>query len=395
MCISETIIERIRLEGPLSFREFMEMALYYPGQGYYTSAGEKTGKTGDFYTSPYLSSLFGEMIAGQLEEMWQILGRQPFTIVEQGAGSGLLCRDILRRLQVNKEMYDALNYIIIEKNGMLRQQGSDLRQQEGDLRQQGSDLRQQERNLPQLESNRLPPKVSFCDDVRDLPPITGCIFSNELIDNFSVHRVVMQQELMEIFVDHKGGGFTETLRPASPELNAYLQELQVTLPPGFRTEINLQATEWIKDISSMLQKGFVMTIDYGHPSSDLYSQSRKEGTLVCYHRHRLNFCPYEQVGEQDITAHVNFSALSHWGRNNGLEHCGYTNQTYFLQGLGLTRHLRELEEAGRKNAADESEKLLLVRTLLMEMGNKFKVLIQKKGIGQAFLSGLQFPQRLV
>lgn len=349
MPLSEIIIERIRREGPISFRDFMEMALYYPGQGYYTSAGEKTGKTGDFYTSPYLSSLFGEMIAGQMEEMWQILGREPFTIVEQGAGSGLLCRDILRRLQANREMVDNLNYIIIEKN----------------------------------------------DNIRDLPPVNGCIFSNELIDNFSVHQVVMQEELMEVFVDHKDGRFTETLRPARPELREYLQELQVTLSPGFRTEINLQATEWIRSVSSILQKGFVMTIDYGYPSSDLYSPGKKTGTLACYHRHRVNSCPYEHVGEQDITTHVNFSALDHWGRNHGLEYCGYTNQTWFLQGLGLTCHLRKLEEAGRKNADGESEKILFVRTLLMEMGDRFKVLIQKKGVHPAFLSGLQFPQRLV
>jgi len=349
MSILEIIIERIRREGPISFRDFMEMALYYPGQGYYTSAGERTGKTGDFYTSPYLSSLFGEMIAGQMEEMWQLLDREPFTIVEQGAGSGLLCRDILRRLQANKEMADNLNYIIIEKN----------------------------------------------DNIRDLPPITGCIFSNELVDNFSVHQVVMQEELMEVFVDHKDGQFEEVLRPARPELREYLQELRVTLPPGFRTEINLQATEWIGSVSSILRKGFVMTIDYGYPSSDLYSPGKKTGTLVCYHRHQVNFCPYEHVGEQDITTHVNFSALDHWGRNHGLEYCGYTNQTYFLQGLGLTRHLRKLEEAGKKNVSDDSEKLLFVRTLLMEMGNKFKVLIQRKGIRQAFLSGLQFPERLL
>ena len=358
MSILEIIIERIRREGPISFRDFMEMALYYPGQGYYTSAGEKTGKTGDFYTSPYLSSLFGEMIAGQMEEMWQLLGRQPFTIVEQGAGTGLLCRDILRRLQENKELYDQLNYIIIEKNGLARQKGMPV----------------------------LPRRVSFCEAIGDLPPITGCIFSNELIDNFSVHQVVMQEELMEVFVDHKEEGFVETLRPACPELREYLQELQVTLPPGFRTEINLQATEWIGSVSSILHKGFVLTIDYGYPSSDLYSPGKKTGTLVCYHHHRINFCPYEHVGDQDITTHVNFSALDHWGRNHGLEYCGYTNQTYFLQGLGLTHHLRKLEEAGRKNADDESEKLLFVRTLLMEMGNKFKVLIQKKGIRQAFLS---------
>src|ERR1700742_4915193 len=116
MCITTVITDRIRREGPISFHDFMEMALYDPEGGYYTSTRVKLGKTGDFYTSPYLSSLFGDMIAGQMEEMWQLLGRKPFTIIEQGAGTGLLCRDILKRLQSNREMYDVLNYIIIEKS---------------------------------------------------------------------------------------------------------------------------------------------------------------------------------------------------------------------------------------------------------------------------------------
>jgi SAM-dependent MidA family methyltransferase len=139
-----------------------------------------------------------------------------------------------------------------------------------------------------------------------------------------------------------------------------------------------------------------MTIDYGYPSSDLYSHSKKAGTLVCYHRHEVSDRPYEHIGQQDITTHVNFSALDHWGSASGLEKCGYTSQTYFLRGLGLAGHLRRLEE---KNAAAglpaAHEQLLRVHNQLMEMGNKFKVLIQRKGIRPAFLSGLQFPQRLV
>jgi SAM-dependent MidA family methyltransferase len=359
MSLSEIIIGRIREEGPISFRDFMEMALYYPGEGYYTSSRDKTGRSGDFYTSPYITSLFGEMVAGQLEEMWRLLDRPAFTIVEQGAGTGLLCRDILSRLRTNKEMYDQLNYLIIEKS---------------------------------QPKQALPSKVSWNESLSDIPPVTGCIFSNELVDNFSVHQVVMKDELMEVFVDYRDG-FVEILRPAPAPLKEYLQQLQVTLPAGFRTEINLQAVDWIRTISQTLQKGFVMTIDYGYASSGLYDHGRKNGTLVCYHRHRVNYCPYEHVGEQDITTHVNFSALDHWGSTSGLEYCGYTNQTYFLQGLGLARHLRKMEEKSRD--AGEQEKFWLVRTLLMEMGNKFKVLIQRKGIRQALLSGLQFPQRLV
>jgi SAM-dependent MidA family methyltransferase len=370
MPLTDIIIDRIRKEGPISFRDFMEMALYYPAQGYYTSAGDKIGPSGDFYTSPYLSSLFGEMLAGQFEEMWQLLDRQPFTIVEQGAGSGLLCLDILSRLQSNPALYDRLNYIIVEKSGPMRP--------------------------PRIAH----PKLTWTNSIHDLPPITGCIFSNELIDNFSIHQVVMQEELMEVFVDYRDG-FVETLQPAGPALKDYLHELMVTLPAGFRTEINLEATEWIATISNTLQKGFVMTIDYGYPSSDLYSLNKKAGTLVCYHRHQVNYRPYENVGEQDITTHVNFSALDHWGTTSGLEQCGYTNQAFFLRGLGLARHLRQLEEKNIAAAASPAaasaicEQLLLLHNQLMKMGDKFKVLIQQKGLRKTFLSGLQFPQRLV
>lgn len=373
MSLSEIIIDRILGEGPLSFRDFMEMALYYPGHGYYTSAEDKIGQGGDFYTSPYLTGLFGEMLAGQFEEMWQYLDRQPFTIVEQGAGTGLLCRDILRRLAANPALYDQLSYIIIEKSGPMREKARRL--------------------LPAFD------KVQWADSIHDIPAITGCIFSNELLDNFAVHQVVMQEELMEVFVDYRDG-FVETLRPASSAIGNYLRELQVALPPGFRTEINLQAVEWIKSVADVLHKGFVMTIDYGFPSSDLYSPGKKDGTLVCYHRHRVNYCPYENIGRQDITTHVNFSALEHWGATSGLEQCGYTNQAYFLRGLGLASHLRRLEEnnvavcAAGGSPCLTRQQLLMLHNQLMEMGSKFKVLIQRKGLRKTFLSGLQFPQRL-
>lgn len=357
MPLQQLIIDTIRQEGPLSFRDFMEMALYHPAQGYYCAPREKTGEKGDFYTSAYLTGLFGEMIAGQLEEMWGLLGRQPFTIVECGAGTGLLCRDILRRLKTNEELFRGLQYIIIEKSGWMRQKEKELLSAEGWLS-----------------------KLRWEDSIRNLPPVTGCILSNELVDNFAVHQVIMEDELMEVFVGYDAG-FTEILRPASPELKDYFRELQISLPKGFRAEANLEATEWIRDVATALEKGFVLTIDYGCSAPDLYS--RRTGTLACYHKHRVHHCPYDFVGEQDITTHVNFSALDHWGRRHGLDYCGYTNQTRFLQGLGLTSYLRRLEPSGRQ-----------LRTLLFDMGTLFKVLIQRKGIGRVFLSGLQFTQML-
>lgn len=199
---------------------------------------------------------------------------------------------------------------------------------------------------------------------------------------------------MEVFVDYKNG-FVEVLRPASAPLKEYLNELQITLPKGYRTEINLEAAAWIKDIASALEKGFVLTIDYGFPTGELYSAKRREGTLVCYHKHQINYDPYRNIGEQDITAHVNFSALNHWGTQHGLNCCGYTSQSHFLRALGLADHLKHMEESGRYAHVSNEEKMFLIRTLLMDMGSRFKILIQQKGVQQPKLSGLKFSQPFV
>lgn len=312
------------------------------------------------------------MIAGQLEEMWLAMGTpEPFTVVECGPGTGLLCADILRRLQRNKVLYDHLQYVLVEKSEWMCKKESRL-----------------------LSAGGLLEKVRWETGLAELAPITGCILSNELIDNFAVHRVVMEEELMEIFVGYENG-FTEIVRPAGEELKAYLAELGVALPKGFRAEINLEATQWIRQAATALKKGFVLTIDYGNSSAGLYRD--KAGTLICYHGHSMNHTPYQFIGEQDITSHVNFSALDHWGRREGLQYCGYTSQGRFLQGLGLIRRLRELEAAGAVSgdiAAPKQAVLRQLYTLLVEMGNSFKVLIQRKGVDCRYLSGLQFAEHL-
>lgn len=352
------IRNRIQKEGPLTFRDFMEMALYHPDHGYYCSTRQRLGEGGDFYTSSYVTELFGDLLAHQLEEMWRLLDGGPFTVVEYGAGTGLLCRDILRRLQQNESLYEKLNYFIIEKSGAMRER----------------------------ECQLISDKVQWRESIVDVAPLTGCVFSNELVDNFSAHRVIMTDELMEIYVGFDGD-FVEELRPASPELKDYLTRMEVQLPRGYQAEINLEATRWIEQVGNALQQGWVMTIDYGYPAATLYS--KQSGTLACYRRHQVHHSPYENIGEQDITSHVNFSALDHWGRRQGLQVCGYTNQTHFLQGLGLAGQLRTREKTGiRPNDA------LQLKAFLLEMGQKFKVLIQHKGVGKAPLSGLTFSNML-
>jgi SAM-dependent MidA family methyltransferase len=370
LSLSEIIQNTIQKGGPISFCDFMEMALYYPELGYYTSAGTKIGKEGDFYTSPYLTAAFGHVIAKQLEEMWQLAGKDDFVIVEYGAGVGSLCIDILSQLKANKKFYKKLKYCIIEKSEAMR------------TKEQSAFTNLQIRE-----------KVYWYNSIKEIPSFTGCVIANEVVDNFSVHKVAMvKDELMEVFVGYNNG-FVEVLQPAPAILKDYFRQLEVQLPVGFCTEVNLQAIDWIKNISASLNKGFVLTIDYGYPSSELYQDNRRSGTLVCYNKHKVNDLPYTNIGQQDITTHVNFSALNLWGAKNGLIHCGFTNQSQFLLSLGLTEYVRRIEET-EKNNFEMRQKLSLLHNLLISMGRKMKVLIQQKGLGHPFLSGLKFTQPL-
>lgn len=361
MILSELIIEKIQKEGPVSFHDFMEMALYYPELGYYTSDKEKIGPDGDFYTSSNLTSAFGAMIGKQLEEMWHLLDRKPFTIVEYGAGTGALCHDILDYLKSNEKFYANLKYCIIEKSPAMREK----------------------------EKNHLHEKVSWHESIAEIGEINGCIISNELLDNFSVHQVIMKENLMEIFVDYKDD-FFEILKPADESLTNYFSEMNVQLPKEFHAEINLQAIQWIKEIAASLKKGFIITIDYGYLSDDLYCPKRSWGTLMCYNHHKVNSHPYVDIGKQDITSHVNFSALTHWGLKNGIEVCGFTDQPRFLLALGFKEYLRQQEEKNENITQSALKEAILTHAFLTDMGSKFKVLIQQKGISQPELSGLKF-----
>lgn len=360
MQLSEIIIEKIKTKGPISFHDYMEMCLYYPDAGYYTSEHEKIGVNGDYYTSADISELVGAMIGRQLEEMWAITGKGDFSIVEYGAGTGMLCNDILDYLKKNEGFYSRLTYNIIEKSPVMKEK----------------------------EQGLLKEKVNWVNSIHDLSPLTGCVISNELVDNFSVHQVVMEDELMEVYVDHRDD-FVELLKPASKELVNYLRELNITLPKGFRTEINLEATEWIKEIATNLEKGFVLTIDYGFLSPELYRESRSKGTLLCYHKHTINDQPYSNIGHQDITSHVNFSALSHWGSKHGLLTSGYINQAGFFMSLGWEDYLNQVLLKRKDSYLGFKEYAFLKYMFLVEMGQKFNILIQHKGVPCESLRGLQ------
>lgn len=359
MKLSEHIIEQIHNKGPMSFHDYMETCLYHPEMGYYTSSPDIIGKKGDFYTSTTLSPVFGAMIAKQLEEMWLHMGSIAFTIVEYGAGTGDLCKSILIHLKNNEKMYKELRYCIIEKSPVMCRH----------------------------EAQQLSEKVEWYSSIQDIKEINGCVLSNELLDNFAIHRVVMQQELMEVYVDHQDG-FTEALYPAHSDLLNYFSELNVDLPKGYCAEINLQALDWMAEIALALKTGYVLTIDYGFQNSELYKASKSQGTLLCYYDHAVNDSPYEHIGEQDITCHINFSALAHWGAKDGLAVCGLTNQGYFLMSFGFREYLIKSLAEEKDVVQAASQAAAISHTLLLDMGSKYKVLIQQKGMKSEKLSGL-------
>ena len=355
--LQKIIIKEIQEKGSISFRDFMETALYYPGLGYYVSLRKKIGADGDYLTSPAITPFFGKIISRQLTEMWELLGRKKFTIVEYGAGSGSLCYDILENLQNNKRFYEMLSYIIIDKNPELCDRLKII----------------------------LPDKAERAENGKHLSGISGCILSNELLDNFPIHVVEMQDSLMEVHIGYNNG-FYEILKPSSPELINYLQEQKIVLPRGFRTEVNLQIIEWLQEIAVILKEGFVMTMDYGYTSDEISSRGNKNGSVVCYYKHQVNYDPFINIGEQDITAHVNFSALKLCGIKHNLYCSGYTTQSRFLRSLGAIQTLRKMESAEKP----DMKNIQNLMTILFSLGEKIKLMVQQKGMDKVSLTGMQF-----
>lgn len=362
--LAELILDRIRSRGEITFASYMEAALYEPGLGYYTSPGRKVGAEGDFYTSMNVHSAFGRLIAREICRFWELLGSPaPFTVAEAGAGGGQLALDILDALaELNQGLYGALVYRLIEKEPTLR----------------GAQAQRLERHAQRLAWST--PEELAGGGLS----FTGCIISNELFDAMPVHIVEMTEEgLKELYIGADEEGFRERLAaPSTPELAAYLERYQVRLMPGQRGEINLAAPAWLASAAGALERGFVLSIDYGYLTEELYAPQRRGGTLLCYHRHSTNENPYILVGEQDITTHINFSQLMEAGRDAGLVTVWFGEQYRFLLGVGLVQELIRLEAQAETEQERLKHRLALKKLMLPEggMGDTFKVLIQAKGV---------------
>jgi SAM-dependent MidA family methyltransferase len=346
--------------GGISFAEFMAQALYHPRFGYYMMPRDRIGKLGDFFTSSSVNALFGHLVARQLSQMAELLPGDPFQIVEQGAGEGHLAHDILDALaQTKPEIYAQLTYTLIEISQNNR-----------------------ERQAKNLDAHKS--KVVWKDEA-DWLITSGCFLSNELVDAFPVHVVEKHSgTLKEVFVTSREGGFTEELRAiADPTLEEYFTWLGWGPVEGNRAEANLKAPAWMRQIGQRIKRGFVMTIDYGYPAQELYAPHRRTGTLMCYHRHQADDNPYERVGEKDITAHVDFTALQKAGSEVGLKPLWFGEQYRFLLGLGFFEELVRLEAAAVNENEARALRLTLKNLIMPEtgMGETFKVLVQGKNVG--------------
>jgi len=367
------VLSQIEEKGPIPFSQFMEWCLYHPEFGYYQSEKTRIGRGGDYYTGPCVHPLFGHLIAKQLFQMAEILRNETFDVVEMGGGRGFLCKDMLDWAKKNSPtFYQRLRYHLIEIAPHF-------------LREQRERLSEQERDGKVFWLNP--------EEFRDgRVKIKGCFLSNELVDSFPVHRVVFDQgHLKEIYVTQQGDRLEEEwAEPSDPMISDYFRSMNIALGEGQRAEVNLQASDWVERVARCLEKGFALTMDYGYLAEELYAPFRREGTLLCYHHHRTSEDPFERLGEQDITSHVNFTSLIKKGEESGLHFTGLVSQSHFLIGLGI---FQEMESLGRGLPEIDSLRLRLSLKHLIEpeagMGEVFKVLIQHKGIEKPQLDGLR------
>ena len=367
------ILSQIEERGPVPFIQFMEWCLYHPEHGYYRSGEMKIGRDGDYYTGPCVHPLFGGLIAKQFSQMAEILGGEIFHVVEMGGGRGFLCKDILDwARRESPSFYHRLRYDLIEIAAPF-------------LEEQKARLSEYAREGKVLW---LIPEAFHRGELE----IDGCFLSNELVDAFPVHRVVLDHEaIKEIYVRQEDGRLEELLSgPSDSRIYDYFRPMKIRLQEGQRAEVNLRALDWLERIGRCLKRGFVLTIDYGYRAEELYAPHRSDGTLRCYCQHQSSSNPYERLGEQDITSHVDFTSLINKGEEKGLHFTGLVPQYRFLTGLGIFQEMESLE---RGLSEIDGLKLRLALKHLIEpeagMGEVFKVLIQHKGIEKPLLDGLR------
>ena len=355
--------EIVSAGGWVGFDCFMKLALYAPGMGYYSGGAQKFGAAGDFVTAPEITSLFSQTIAAQAA---QILALSAPQIIEVGAGSGRLAVDLLLELETRGSLPE--RYRILELSGELRER--------------------QRANIIQ----HAPHLLGRVDWLDGLPVhFDGLVLANELLDAMPVHLVIWdKQAILERGVAWEKGEFVWCDRPASGRLLERAQALadEYSLPSGYLSEICLAASDWTASWASILGQGALLLIDYAFPRHEYYHPQRDIGTLMCHYRHQAHIEPFFLTGLQDITAHVDFTAIVEAGFDAGLDFLGYTTQASFLLNCGLTELLARTPAENFMRylpQAQAAQKLISPA----EMGELFKVIALGKGISEPLLGFAQ------
>lgn len=371
MSLCRVIEEEIRGRGPIPFSRYMWLCLYHHEHGYYSRPQEKFGKTGDFYTSSDVHAVFGRLLARQFEEMWRALDSPArFTFCELGPGRGLFAQDVLDWAHKKfPGLLGALHYTLVEASPQLRR-------------------RLEERFAERMASGQVELRASL-----DEAPLRDCIvFANEFFDAMPVEVVA---HAGQVHVDVQESKFVERFLPPSPEVHAFLDRYGVRPEPGERVEVPLAATRHMQNIVTRLTRGFAVVIDYGYTREEQLA-GRHRGTLMTYRQHAASENPYEAPGEQDITAHVNFTALRAVAEAAGLQTLGLLTQAQVLMGIG---HVNEFADAFEDcRLPQERAKVALQLKHLVTpagMGETFQVLILARGVEKekaARLSGLAFAR---
>ena len=357
-------VEIVRADGAIPFARFMELALYAPELGYYSAAKHKFGAAGDFVTAPELGPVFAQCVARQCA---QILGElRGGEILEAGAGSGAFAVQLLLELERLGKLPE--RYLILEISSALR-------------------ARQQ--TLFTDKASHLLERVQWLDN---LPPagFRGIVFGNELLDALPVERFrVHADSIASLAVGWEENRFVWRELPASEPVGKRIAPLG--LPEGYESEIGFAAEGWVRSVADILEQGVLLLVDYGFPRGEFYHPQRNAGTLMCHYRHRAHADPLILAGLQDITAHVDFSAVAAAGVESGLSLLGYASQALFLIGCGLD------EVAAQATSGDARAQLALTNeikklTLPHEMGELFKVIALGRGVDTP-LAGFRLQNR--
>ena len=372
--VEQEIRDLIQRDGRITFAQFMRTCLYSPRGGFYSSRDNRINR--HFGTSPTSHPVFGALVARQLEQMWHLLGDPPvFHVIEVGCGDGALAQSIVDACwRMFPSFAQVLYYVAADYQPCWLQ--SPDHTSGWDHGTEGLIGQKREDTILGIQRVKT-------EGLRPFQNVVGCILCNELVDNFPVHRFAIQDgRVKEVFVTLAGGNLTEVLdAPSTPRMEKRLAGLGLSLPEGYRGEVNLAMEDWTSQVARTLDRGFVLTIDYGQLATDLYSPQHTQGTLVCYNRHAVSNDPYQDIGQQDITAQVDFTSLMRLGDRHGLATVGYALQSRFLTNLGFSSFLDALQTQDLSAARTELGRMAMMSLVDSDDYGDFKVLAQAKGNG--------------